>query len=285
MVWMVEKLKHTNNSMARSRIGSVRLWLAAFLCWICLMLVTPTIPLSNKHHLFADKRNFVGIPNTLNVITNFPFLVVGVVGFVLSLRGFLLNISLPGELFGWVFFYGGMVAVAFGSAYYHLKPEDGRVMWDTLPMIIAYSSLFSSFMVERLGKRVGLSCSFGLLGLVMLTSAYTRTFNDLRLCMMFQLIPCVAIPCMNTMLPTKYTHSTYWFCASGAYLLSKLQGSLDHKIYHTNCYFISGHSLEHLCLAAAPVLLTAMLIRRNVKFQRLVGDEEILGNAARVRKS
>ncbi|CAN1786365.1 hypothetical protein LINPERHAP1_LOCUS17207 [Linum perenne] len=54
----------------------------------------------------------------------------------------------------------------------------------------------------------------------------------------------------------------------GAYLLSKLQGSLDHKIYHTNCYFISGHSLEHLCLAAAPVLLTAMLIRRNVKFQR-----------------
>jgi len=33
-----------------------------------------------------------GVPNTLNVITNFPFLLVGVVGFVLSLQGCFFNI-------------------------------------------------------------------------------------------------------------------------------------------------------------------------------------------------
>ncbi|CAN1217489.1 hypothetical protein LINPERPRIM_LOCUS1029 [Linum perenne] len=178
MVWMVEKLKHTNNSMARSRIGSVRLWLAAFLCWICLMLVTPTIPLSNKHHLFADKRNFVGIPNTLNVITNFPFLVVGVVGFVLSLRGFLLNIRLS-QLFGWVFFYGGMVAVAFGSAYYHLKPEDGRVMWDTLPVsitIILPLILFHFYCLYVYGERSGTHVIY--IFSFCLSSSFTSTAKD-----------------------------------------------------------------------------------------------------------
>jgi hypothetical protein len=33
-----------------------------------------------------------GVPNTLNVMTNFPFLVVGVLGFVFALDGSFFNI-------------------------------------------------------------------------------------------------------------------------------------------------------------------------------------------------
>ncbi|XP_015573067.1 uncharacterized protein LOC8259580 isoform X2 [Ricinus communis] len=243
-------------------------WVLGLLFWVLLMFATPKIPLSHKHHLFADMRNFLGVPNTLNVITIFPFLVVGVVGFVLSIRGSFFNISLRGEVWGWVMFYGGIMGVAFGSAYYHLKPDDSRFMWDTLPMMIAYSSLFSSFVVERVGKRVGLSCLFGLLVVILLSTAYARIFNDLRLCMMFQLIPCIAIPGMTFLYPPKYTHSIYWLWAAGVCLLAKFEGALDRKIYRANRYFISGHSLEHLCSAALPVLLTIMLMYRNIKTQR-----------------
>ncbi|PPD81225.1 hypothetical protein GOBAR_DD21841 [Gossypium barbadense] len=82
------------------------------------------------------------VPNTLNVITNFPFLIVGVLGFVLCLGGgSFFNIRLPGVLWDWLLFYGGTASVAFGSAYYHLRPDDNRVLLDTLPMVIAYSSL------------------------------------------------------------------------------------------------------------------------------------------------
>lgn len=111
MVWAV------NYQLARGK--RIRIWGGVFLCWVCLMLATPKIPHSPKHHLFADMRNFLGIsslplspslslcllfdsvitysllcyglytgvPNTLNVITNFPFLIVGVLGFVLCLQG------------------------------------------------------------------------------------------------------------------------------------------------------------------------------------------------------
>lgn len=183
-----------------------QIWGGALLCWLCLMFATPKIPLSPKHHLYADMRNFLGnqtlhhpflymflyrcnclvfwlicvvllsgcltgVPNTLNVITNFPFLVVGVLGFVLCLQRNFFNImywssflsflcdcfllvlfflviifmvfvwkciwcSLRGELWGWVLFYAGTAGVAFGSAYYHLKPDDNRVMWDTFPVSI-----------------------------------------------------------------------------------------------------------------------------------------------------
>lgn len=86
MVWVVNK---------QVQIGKGKrchLWLGALLCWLCFMVVTPKITLSHKPLQFADMRNFLGVPNTLNVITNFPFLLVGVVGFVLSLQGCFFNI-------------------------------------------------------------------------------------------------------------------------------------------------------------------------------------------------
>ncbi|KAK6273870.1 hypothetical protein POUND7_010953 [Theobroma cacao] len=262
MVWMV------NQQVTRGR--RCRICGIALLCWLFFMMVTPKIPLSYRHHLFADMRNFLGVPNTLNVITNFPFLIVGVLGFVLSLGGgSFFNISLKGEVWGWLLFYGGIASVAFGSAYYHLKPDDNRAMWDTLPMMIAYSSLFSSFILERLGERIGLSILFSLLVLAVLSTSYARTFNDLRLCMTFQLIPCIALPIMTFLFPPKYTHSGYWLWTSGVCILAKIEALADMKIYRANNYIISGHSLEHLCSAIAPVLFTVMLMHRSSRFQRL----------------
>ncbi len=52
MVWVV---KHQLMRGKRTWI-----WGGALLCWLCLMLVTPQIPLSPKHHPFADMRNFLG---------------------------------------------------------------------------------------------------------------------------------------------------------------------------------------------------------------------------------
>ncbi|KAJ1430311.1 hypothetical protein SESBI_07801 [Sesbania bispinosa] len=147
---------------------------AAFLCCICFILFTPRIPHSPNHHHFVDMRNLLGVPNTLNVMTNFPFLVVGVLGFVLALEGGVFNISSQGEVCAWALFYAGIVGVAFGSAYYHLKPDDHRVLWDTLPMMVAFSSLLSSLVAERFGQRIGLCCLFALFIAAFLCILYER---------------------------------------------------------------------------------------------------------------
>lgn len=42
--------------------------------------------------------------------------------------------SVRGEVWGWIFFYMGIAGTAFGSAYYHLKPEDARIPWDQMPV-------------------------------------------------------------------------------------------------------------------------------------------------------
>lgn len=58
-------------------------------------------------------------------------------GYVPFFLAFYLKIcvkSLQGELWGWTCFFIGVAAVAFGSSYYHLKPNDARLVWDRLPV-------------------------------------------------------------------------------------------------------------------------------------------------------
>lgn len=38
------------------------------------------LPQSQQYHHFADDRTFLGVPNGLNVISNLPFVIVGVWG-------------------------------------------------------------------------------------------------------------------------------------------------------------------------------------------------------------
>ncbi|KAI9118423.1 hypothetical protein K1719_010755 [Acacia pycnantha] len=246
-----------------------RIWAGMVFGCIVFLFFTPKIPRSPYHHHFLDMRNLLGVPSTLNVITNFPFLVVGVLGLVFTLEGGVFNISSQGEAFAWALYYAGIVGIAFGSAYYHLKPDNSRVLWDTLPMMVAYAFLFSCLVIERIGQRIGLCCLFTLLFASFLSVAYERIYSDIRFCVIFQLILPFAIPGVAFMYPSRYTHSTYWFWSTGIYLLAKFEAVADKKIYYVNSYIISGHSLEHLCLALIPILLSVMLIYRELRFQRL----------------
>ncbi|WOK93882.1 hypothetical protein Cni_G02583 [Canna indica] len=195
---------------------------AVILLWLLLMLVTPRIPHTPSLHLFADMRNFLGVPNTLNVLTSFPFLLIGVPGLVLCLSGCCFGISLRGEMWGWVFHFAGIAAAAFGSAYYHLKPDYDRVVWDRLPMMMSAASLLSILVIERIDERTGITCLFSLTTLVLVSIACERTFDDLRLCMMFHIVPCIAIPALLFLFAPKYTHSRLWFCATGRTINSML---------------------------------------------------------------
>eukprot|EP00249_Psilotum_nudum_P016151 c25681_g1_i1 orf=250-1152(-) len=243
-------------------------WGVALASFVLLMLVTPRIPQSQAYHRFADRRNFFGVPNTLNVISNFPFLVVGVVGLVLCLHGNYLGLSLRGEVWGWACFYVGVAATAFGSSYYHLKPDDARLVWDRLPMTIAFSSLMAVFTVERIDEQMGSALLLPLLLAGVVSVGYWRFADDLRPYALVQFVPCVAIPIMTIALPPRYTHSIYWLWAAGWYLLAKIEESMDKKIYRWTQYTISGHTLKHLSAAMVTVFITVMLACRSIKIER-----------------
>ncbi|KAE9610326.1 hypothetical protein Lalb_Chr07g0185441 [Lupinus albus] len=124
-------------------------------CCILFMLITPRIPQPQKYHDFADKRQFFGIPNTLNVVSNFPFLVIGVIGLMLCRHRNYFKLNMQGEIWGWTCFYVSVVATAFGSSYYHLNPNHDRLVWDRLPMATAFASLIAILIIERIDPKKG----------------------------------------------------------------------------------------------------------------------------------
>ncbi|CAA7396949.1 unnamed protein product [Spirodela intermedia] len=244
-------------------------WAAAVVCFLVLMVVTPAIPQSQEYHQFADQRRlFLGIPNTLNVISNFPFLVVGIIGLILCYHGNYFILSLEGEIWGWTCFFLGVAAVAFGSSYYHLDPDDATLVWDRLPMTIAFTSIVAIFIIERVNETTGTTSILPLVAAGAVSILYWRLFDDLRPYAVVQFVPCIAIPAMAILMPPAYTHSSYWLWAAGFYLLAKVLEAEDVVVYRWTGHVISGHTLKHLSAAMVPVFLTLMLAKRSVEPDR-----------------
>ncbi|KAJ9552342.1 hypothetical protein OSB04_016387 [Centaurea solstitialis] len=248
---------------------TVIVWIVAIVCFIVLMFVTPSIPQDQEYHDFADQRQFLGIPNALNVISNVPFFIIGVIGLILCYYKNFFKLSLRGELCGWTFFYVGVAAVGFGSSYYHLNPNDATLVWDRLPMTIAFTSIIAIFIIERIDERKGTFSIVPLLLVGVVSILYWRYFDDLRPYALVQFVPCIAIPVMAIMLPPMYTHSSYWLWAAGFYLLAKVLEAIDDTIYGWTHHIVSGHTLKHLCAAMVPVFLTLMLAKRETITERV----------------
>lgn len=132
--------------------------LTVVLVLVCCML--SRIPQPQTYHLFADRRAFLGIPNFGDVASNIPFALIGVWGLVFLRR--LNSNSITGqfidrrEQWPYLFVFSGLLLTAFGSSYYHLAPDNARLVWDRLPMTITFMAMVAAVIMERISLRLGL---------------------------------------------------------------------------------------------------------------------------------
>ncbi|TAL04234.1 MAG: hypothetical protein EPO08_02300 [Rhodospirillaceae bacterium] len=111
-----------------------------------VMAFVPSLPQDQAYHSFADQRSWFGIPNAANVITNLGFALVGISGlwslyFTNAGRSFRTRTwALP-----YAVFFLGVGLVAPGSATYHWSPDNNSLLWDRLPMSVAFMALLDAF--------------------------------------------------------------------------------------------------------------------------------------------
>jgi len=53
------------------------------------------------------------------------------------------------ERWPYVFVFLGLLLTACGSAYYHLAPDNARLVWDRLPMTVVFMPLVAAMLMER----------------------------------------------------------------------------------------------------------------------------------------
>jgi hypothetical protein len=131
-------------------------WIIVFtiLC-IAAAFLLPALPQPLAYHHFAYRRDVFGIHNFFDVLSNLGFLISGLAGLVIVFggRG---RFEFRRERWPYAVFFLGVLLTAVGSGYYHLAPDNESLVWDRLPMTIAFMGLVSSQIVDRINIRAGL---------------------------------------------------------------------------------------------------------------------------------
>ena len=246
-----------------------RIWLVVCISVLALAaaFLIPAVPQPLAYHDFADARDWFGIPNFLNTVSNIAFLAVGVAGLVVTL-GSRARFEFRVERWPYVIFFVGVLCTAAGSSYYHLAPDNERLFWDRLPMTIAFMALVSAQIVDRISIRAGLVLLLPLLGLGAASVIYWRLTERAGVgnVMPYGILQgyCIVILVfMTASMPSRYSHgnSLYWVFAW--YILSKIFETFDAEVMNL-IHVISGHTLKHLAAAIAAVPVCLMLTRRSL---------------------
>lgn len=220
--------------------------------------VVPAIPQDPEYHRFADTRTLGGAPNGWVVLSNLPFLVVGLVGFrqvLLAPVGASAPFVESRERWPYALFFAGVALTGVGSAYYHWAPDNARLVWDRLPMTIGFMALLAAVVAERVSVTAGLA----LLPALLVAGAGSVAFwyagelhgaGDLRPYAVVQFAPAVLIPLMLWLFPARYTGGGYLVGVIVIYGAAKLFELLDDSIFSIG-NLLSGHTLKHLTAALA----------------------------------
>jgi hypothetical protein len=236
-----------------------------------LTFTFPPIAQDPAYHNFADTRGLFGIPNFGDVMGNLFFIIFGFMGMrtVFESRNDTNIFTMKGEYILWEVFFVGTFLVGFGSGYYHLEPNNHTLVWDRLPMTIAFMSIISLVIMLRISTKGGLF----LFPLFLIAGAgsvfywdYTESLGngDLRPYALVQFLPMLLLPLIFWLLPARYNGLKYPVYALLWYGLAKVLEYFDPDIFELTGEVVSGHTLKHIAAAIAVYMMVVYVQKRKI---------------------
>lgn len=245
------------------------LWLLvaalAGLAWALL----PRIPQPLQYHDFADQRACFGLAHCSDTASNALFMLAGLAGlrFLFSEAGRRTFID-PREALPYRLFFLAAILLGFGSGYYHLAPDNSRLVWDRAAMSLALMSWLAAILCERVSLAAGLrllpllfAAALGSVGYWGWSEAHGS--GDLRAYGLMQLYPMLLIPLLLRLYPPRYSGDRDILAVIGLYLLALLCDFTDHQIAALTGA-VSGHTAKHAIAALAIYWVVVGLRRRRI---------------------
>lgn len=236
-----------------SRSAAERVAIALLAALAGLLVFVPPIAQPQGYHQLADERPlsfgvFV-LPNAADVLTSLLITLVGIRGLLLS------AIAAHAQRVPLGLFFSGLMLTGFGSVWYHLSPSDESLVWDRLPMALAFAGVVGAVATERLGTAAGGRWLAVWLVLALCSVLVWVLTGDLRLYGIAQfggfaiLLLWVRLAAVDGMacLP--------WGWLLLAYLAAKGFEVLDREVWTLTGGVIAGHALKHVLVAVGVVAL------------------------------
>jgi hypothetical protein len=232
---------------ARAR-PNLALYLGALLC--AAMLLAGPIAQPAGYHAFADGRALLGLANAADVLSNLGFLLVGWYG-LLRVRP-----TRPGH----TMFFVAILMTAFGSSWYHLAPDNARLLWDRLPIALACMSLLAASLQDAFPARCAPLPTLALLyGLGAASVFWWSATGNLGPYLLLQLAPLVLVPVLQWQAEAPSAQRRAFGVAIGLYVLAKLCELADGAVLGA-IHVLSGHTLKHLFATLAALVLARMIV-------------------------
>jgi hypothetical protein len=262
----------TSEPLAPSRAGPWILAVVSAAAVIALAL-HGRIPQPHGYNAFADQRPLLGIPNFCDVVSNLAFLAVGVLGVAFVARRTPAGGLVPLRPC-YLSFFLAVILVACGSAYYHLAPSDRTLVWDRLPMALAFMSFFAVIVGESISPRLGVRLFIPLLLAGAGSVWYWRLselagHGDLRPYILVQYLPIALIPLILLQFPSRLSEPRFIWITLASYAVAKLLEHFDQPVFERT-HLVSGHTLKHVVAALGMFAFLIALHRR----RRLQGSPD-----------
>jgi hypothetical protein len=231
---------------------------------IAALLIHGPIAQLPHYHDFADARPLLGLANGANVLSNLGFILVGLWG-LWRLAPAARHPSLAAGWPGYRLFLVALVLTGFGSGYYHLAPDDARLVWDRLPIALACGGLlagvrgeFGGIDARRWAVRLSLAAALSVAWWRMTEIA---GHGDLRPYLLLQFLPLVLIPLWQWLHDADPEERRSFGLALALYVLAKLAELNDEALLETTGW-VGGHTVKHLLATAGAATLALQLARR-----------------------
>ena len=232
----------------------------------------------DDHHVTMDGRSIAGVPNGMDVLSNLLFFAVGIAGLAATVerRG---RTPFRDRWTRWPYraLFAGVVLTTFGSAWYHLAPSTARVVWDRLPMTVAFMGLLAAVIAERVNTRLARVLFAPLLvaGAGSVVYWYATQFaghGDLRPYAVVQFGSLTVVVLVLGLYRSEDRGGTWLGLGLALYALAKIFELNDAPIYRA-LGIVSGHTLKHVTAAAAVGCVVAML---RVRSESLSDDVDLV---------
>jgi hypothetical protein len=242
--------------MNRLPIPKLLLWITVLTSIAIIIFIKP-IPQDVLYHHFANDNKVLGISNCWNVVSNIGFVITGIMGIQFLLKHRITNPII------WTLFVG-IVLTGFGSAYYHLAPNNTSLVWDRLPMTIVFTSFFALIYSWCFSEKMGfniwiLSLAVGIYSVFYWQYTEHEFRGDLRLYAIVQFLPILLIAII---VATNFKRHTFLLKPIAMivlwYVIAKLLEHFDMYLFETT-NMLSGHPIKHIAAAAATYYMYKMV--------------------------
>ena len=236
--------------------------------FVALFFMDP-IAQDQAYHQFSDQDMLFTIPNFWNVISNLPFIFVGLVGLRLLFKGTPAG-SLAELRMTYLTFFIGLIMTGFGSFYYHWNPNNASLVWDRLPMTISFMAFFTVVLGENISITFAKRLFYPLLAMGIFTVVYwimteSNGAGDLRPYILVQFLPVTMIPLILWLYPSPFGGQRYIVAVLLAYVLAKLMEHFDHEIHNLLLGIMSGHAIKHVVAALGTYFFYLALKKRRLR--------------------